>query len=106
MARSVFDIGLADAAGVLTFARDPCVAEDVGARFFLHVFPRDRDDLPPSRRRAGFDNLDFRFDHRGAMLDGGCVAAVPLPDYDVARVYTGQWTADGPLWQVEFALGG
>lgn len=103
MARSVFDIGLADAAGVLTFARDPCAAEDVGARFFLHVFPRDRDALPPSRRRAGFDNLDFRFDNRGAMLDGGCVAAVPLPDYDVERVYTGQWTADGPLWHVEFA---
>lgn len=104
VARSVFDIGWASEANTLTFVRSPCAAEDIAARFLLHVFPVRRNDLPVGRRDAGFDNLDFRFDERGAVLDGACVAAVPLPKYDLARVSAGQWTADGALWQVEFAL--
>ena len=102
MAHSVFNIGWASEAHTLTFVRNPCVAEDIEARFILHVFPADRDDLPAGRRDAGFDNLDFDFDERGTMLDSACVAAVPLPDYEPARVRAGQWKADGPLWQVEF----
>lgn len=104
VARSVFDIGWASEANTLTFVRSPCAAEDIAARFLLHVFPVRRNDLPDGRRDAGFDNLDFRFGERGAVLDGACVAAVPLPKYDLARVSAGQWTADGALWQVEFAL--
>lgn len=101
LAKATFDVRLT-AAGMLVFVRNPCVAEDVRARFFLHVFPADADDLPWARRSAGFDNFDFQFDERGAVLDGGCVAAVPLPEYPALRVYTGQWTADGPLWQADF----
>ena len=106
MASSVFDVGWAREAGTLTFVRSPCAAEDMEAAFFLHVFPVRRADLPVGRRDAGFDSLDFRFDERGALLDGDCVAAVPLPEYEVARVRAGQWRGDAPLWQVEFALDG
>ena len=101
VARAAFDMRLTEA-GVLVFARAPCVAEDFRPRFFLHVYPSNADDLPRARRGAGFDNLDFQFDERGAVLDGGCVAAVPLPEYPIGRVSTGQWMADGPLWQADF----
>ena len=106
VARSVFDVGWASEARTLTFVRSPCTPEDVEARFLLHVFPARRKDLPANRRAAGFENLDFRFDERGAMLDGACVAAVPLPEYELTRARSGQWSADGPLWEVEFPLAG
>ena len=106
MAHSVFNIGWTSEARTLTFVRNPCAAEDIEARFILHVFPANRADLPARRRDAGFDNLDFDFNERGAMVDGACVAAVPLPDYELANARAGQWAADGPLWQVEFEFAG
>lgn len=102
MAHSVFNIGWASEARTLTFVRNPCAPEDVEARFILHLFPANRADLPAGRRDAGFDNFDFHFDERGAMLDGACVAAVPLPEYELANARAGQWAAGGQLWQVKF----
>ena len=61
-------------------------------KFFLHVRPVDTNDLPAYRRRHGFDNRDFRlfqFWRRG----GKCYAVRSLPDYGVATIRTGQFTA-------------
>ena len=43
---------------------------------------------------------------RGARLDGNCVAVVPLPDYPIATVRTGQYDGTGALWTAEFAPDG
>ena len=102
-ARSNFDLYLAE--GALTYFRQPCTAEEVDARFFLHVVPTDLADLPPALRRLQwrFENLDFRFSERGNLLDGTCVAVVPLPDYQIARIRTGQYIPEqGHLWDVTF----
>ncbi len=87
----------------LTYIREPCARDQAEASFFLHVTPLNRRDLPRTRRRAGFDNLDFRWADAGAWLDGRCVARARLPDYDIADVRTGQYdeTASA-LWMVEF----
>ena len=87
--RSDFDVYLLD--DTLVYAKELCVPEDVDATFFLHVDPIDPDDLPGPRRRYGFDNLDFRFDDRGSLNGGVCVAEVPLPEYGVAAIRTGQY---------------
>ena len=60
-------------------------------RFFLHVRPETRNDLPADRRRHGFENRDFDDLHfwRG---DGKCYAVRPLPDYGIAGIRTGQFT--------------
>ena len=94
--------------GVLLYVREPCAREDVRRRFFLHVVPVAAAALPEARRRSGFANLDFDFGERGALLDGACVATVELPDYDIARVRTGQFDADAHAvaWQVELAPNG
>ena len=92
--RSTFDIHLEGA--TLTYLKEPCVAEDVAAEFFLHVVPRNEADLSAVSRRlqSSFDNLDFTFSRKGAIWDGKCLGVVTLPDYEIARIRTGQFIRD------------
>lgn len=90
VARSTFDVYL-DGTTLAWFKR-PCTAEDVRAKFLLHLVPSDPADLPPYIRRLKFENRDFDFPDKGVFLDGGCVAVVTLPDYAIARIRTGQFT--------------
>ncbi len=101
VARSEFDLYLDG--GKLYYVKEPCGEEDTAARFFLHVAPEDENDLPDARREHGFDNLDFGFDVRGVLFDGKCTAAVPLPQYGIARIVTGQFDGAGRVWEIEFA---
>lgn len=87
----------------LIYIREPCAAEQMKAKFFLHVTPADARDLPEKRRQAGFDNLDFRFDDVGGLIDAKCVAEVRMPDYDIALLRTGQYDGAGRRWSVEIA---
>ena len=104
-ARGDFNLYLDDRDGkTLTYIREPCAATEADAPFFLHVTPVRVRDLPVPRRRAGFDNLDFHLEDRGASFDGKCVARVRLPDYHIAAVRTGQLQhGAAALWSVEFA---
>ena len=105
-ARSDFDIYLRE--NTLTYLKSPCGAADVTAQFFLHVFPKDAEDLPADRRQHGFENRDFNYGWEDAALTPGgrCVAKRPLPDYPIVRIRTGQFTTDdGPIWQAEFPVG-
>lgn len=85
----------------LVFFKESCTADDLSARFFLHVTPADPSELSARRRRHGFDNLDFVFGERGTIVEGDCVALARLPDYDVERVRVGQFTSAGELWRAE-----
>ena len=103
VAYGAFDIYLSD--GALVYAKEPCEPGDADARFFLHVVPERAEDLPDERRRYGFDNLDFAFFPNGALFEGSCAARIPLPDYPVAGVRTGQRDGEGGvLWSVEFPI--
>ena len=90
----------------LRYGREDCAAADVEARFFLHLTPRDLADLPPHRRRHGFENLDFSFAKAGGKLwQGQCRAQIRLPYYPIAHLRTGQYAADsGELWAGEYAF--
>ena len=90
--RAHFDIYLND--NSLHYVRDTCRPNDIQARFFLHIRPHDTNDLPLHRQQYGFDNLDFAFHKHVVRFDGKCLASVPLPDYSIARINTGQWTPD------------
>ena len=85
-ANGPFDLYLAD--GRLVYAKEPCAPEDVAERFFLQVFPA----------AAGGGGLDFWFVEHGQRWQGACLAAVTLPDYEAARIRTGQLND----WSVEF----
>ena len=89
---------------MLAYVREPCAEEDIQARFFLHLNPVDRNDLPEERREFGFDNLNFHFARWGLRQGERCVALRPLPDYPIASVATGQFTERGEVWIAEFPL--
>ena len=104
MRRSFFDIYLDGSA--LTYFRSPCLAGDVAAMFFLHLFPANLTTLPKQRQRFRFDNLDFNFQDQGQVLNGACLAIVPLPDYEITSIRTGQYTEAGQTWGVEIPIHG
>ena len=101
--RSTFDIRLDGA--TLTYLKEPCVAEDVAAKFFLHLVPLNEIDLSAASRHheSNFNNLDFTFPQHGAIWDGKCLGVVTLPDYEIARIRTGQYiSGEGKLWRADF----
>ena len=101
-ARAIFDLYLQD--NHLHYVRESCAPPDTAARFFLHIIPSDPADLPPERQQYGIANRDFAFPLRGARFDGKCMATVPLPDYPIAAIRTGQFIpGQEPAWTVEFS---
>ena len=106
--QSEFDVHLND--DTLIYAKNACGMNDTSAPFFLALYPVDENDLPANRKQHGFDNLDFGFYENGFWQIGErCVAIVRVPDYDIARIYTGQYIqhADGStehLWESEARL--
>ena len=102
--RSVFDIYIDE--DILVYFKSDCSFDDVDARFFVHVYPVDTQELQLDRTRSGFANLDFDFGEQGLMFDGKCVAGVYLPDYDIARIRTGQWDSEHQrdIWEAEFSV--
>ena len=102
---AAFDLYLDPAGAALTYHKEPCAAEDVRERFFLHLFPADAAELAADGGQYGFANRDFDFADHGALLDGACVALAPLPAYErgIARLRTGQFRRGrGQFWNVEF----
>lgn len=98
--RTDFEVYVQDDAVV--YIRESCAIDDTAAPFFLHLIPVDSDDLPAGRRELGFQNRDFVFSQAGGRFDGKCLASVPLPDYAVGVIRTGQYiTGDDRLWEGE-----
>ena len=104
--RADFDVYLHE--NTLTYVKEPCSSADTEAMFFLHLYPADANDLPDRRRQYGFDNLDFHFSTRGVIFDGRCMTRIPLPEYAIARIGTGQYVPAGGgfnrLWEGEIRL--
>lgn len=98
-----FDIYYSD--NTLLYAKSPCKPADVEARFFLHIFPADVNDLPRHRRIYGYENLNFSLLDAGESWTWMCVTARELPEYEIDRILTGQFvTGQGRVWEAEFAL--
>ena len=100
VARDYFDLYVQDYR--LLYLRESCAAADTAAAFFLHIVPQDVTDLPEDSRAAGFAHAGFDFARQGGRFDGKCLAAVPLPDYPIKEIRTGQHIpGQSPLWSVQ-----
>ena len=96
--RAAFDVYWRE--GQLTYIRESCAAADTADPFFLHILPAAAD--LPAGSAAGRDNRDFDFGRWGGSFDGKCLAAVPLPDYPIKEIRTGQYApGQGGRWSVE-----
>ena len=92
----------------LTYIKDSCGIHDIEPRFFLHVLPAFAGDLPGERRQHGFENRDFDFkEFGGLMFQGKCLVAIPVPQYDIAQISTGQTSSyEGIIWSGQARIGG
>lgn len=102
--RSTFDVHQVRLhQNALIYTKSHCTSQDSQTPFFLHVVPSDAKDLPAHRQESGFDNYDFVFSQKGTRFDDKCLAVIPIPDYDIATITTGQFNpTDGRrLWQEE-----
>ena len=93
----------------LMYVKDACRQDDTSAPFFLALYPVNQNALPDGRARQGFENLDFNFADQSVHIGERCIAIAPLPDYDIARIQTGQYIqrADGSfehLWEDDIHL--
>ena len=91
----------------LIYVKEECRPDDTRARFFLHIIPIDKSDLPEHSRQDGFENRDFT--QTGLQIGGGrCVVQAKLPAYPVRQIRTGQFVRDqgkfSNLWEGEFSM--
>ena len=87
----------------LLYARETCDWADVKTRFFLHLVPVG-DDWDAGREPYGFNNADFMLEEHGSWsgeVGSPCLAEVPLPEYPIATITTGQFTSAGRVWDGE-----
>ena len=89
----------------LLYAKPDCAPTDYATPLFLHIAPVNLADLPAHRQASGFANHDFPIDHYGGRPGGDCIAIVPLPEYPIAAIRTGQFVAgQGEVWAAELTL--
>ena len=102
-----FDLYLDADGGAISYLKQPCSEEDARGRFFLSVHPARAADLPAERRDIGHESLNFDFvPPHGAVFNGKCMATRQLPDYEIAKIETGQDApGGGRLWDAEIAVG-
>ena len=105
-ARAGFDLYLDVDRDTLSYLKEPCGENDTRGRFFLSVHPVNVEDLPADRRDIGHESLNFTFaPPAGAVFNGKCMATRELPDYDIAKIETGQWVPGGErLWAAEIVV--
>ena len=105
---STYNLYLQD--NTLYYAKRPCAPSDTELRFFLHIYPEDVNDLRDSRRRHGFDNLDFDFRDHGLAMGDRCIIRRALPGYPIGWIHAGQFIWDAAtskswdIWEVELAV--
>ena len=101
-------------AGALHYVRADCRAADTAAPFFVRITPvnaADRRPAPDAAESADADGSnrdDFGFREQGGVIDaaGQCVVEYRLPDYAIASVLTGQFSAatGQTLWSARITL--
>ena len=74
----------------LLYAKANCAPSEYETAITLHLYPENLADLPFYLWPGGLDNRDFSLVDYGGRPGGDCVAIVPLPDYPIAAIRTGQ----------------
>ena len=74
----------------LFYAKAECSPADYETPVFLQLYPENLTDLPFYLWAGGQENREFPLLRYGFRPGGSCIAVVPLPDYPIAALRTGQ----------------
>ena len=99
-----YDVYLTDENRLVYVNHDCQPSNEKDTTFLLHIYPTDPNNLPTSRREAGYETLNFIWRDIYHRSSTDCVAGSPkLPAYDIARIVTGQYRpAENMIWLVEY----
>lgn len=61
--------------------------------FFVHITPKNNNDLPEERQQYGFDNLDFSWGESKKFK------VIQLPKYEYNTINMGQYNQKGRTWE-------
>ena len=104
---SNFDIYFDENNRTLTYIKESCRGDDIVPAILLRVFPADPNDLPDEFKQDGYGSFDFLFyESGGVVFDGKCVVSINLPEYEISRIRTSQYTPliRSLLWYGDFSL--
>ncbi|MCS7020003.1 MAG: OstA-like protein [Cytophagales bacterium] len=88
----------------LIFYRSNAKETDLTAEVLVHVYPKNKNDLPIEKRKAGYEDMSFRFP-REQLQNGIAKYDLTLPAFNTARVVVGQYDAKRkPLWQKTYVF--
>jgi lipopolysaccharide export system protein LptA len=83
----------------LLFYKAEVKDEDLKPEFVVQVYPKDKNDIPIERRKAGYTDLGFQWPAE-ARRGGVALHSLPLPPHKLLKVVVGQKDAKGKmLWQ-------
>lgn len=82
-----------------------CDTVQLDINFYLHTFAKDKTKLPKKRQKSGFESKALAFKKTGKQYQNYCYAEYPLPQYEITRYRTGQWSRDTKtLWSIDLRL--
>ena len=99
-----YDVYLTDENRLVYVNRDCQPSNEEDTTFLLHIYPTDPNNLPTSRREAGYETSNFIWRNIYYRGNTDCLTGSPkLPAYDIARIVTGQYRpAQNMIWLVEY----
>ena len=99
-----YDVYLTEENRLVYVNRDCQPSNEKNTTFLLHIYPTDPNNLPTSRREAGYETSNFIWRDRYYKGSTDCVTGSPkLPAYDIDRIITGQYLpAEKMIWLLEY----
>ncbi len=86
-------------ANTLIFYKQKATNKDVLGRFFIQLYPKDKNAINIEFRKKGYEAIDFKFPAEG-LLNDVAKHSVLLPDYKLSKIIIGQLNEKNKvIWQ-------
>ncbi len=86
-------------ANTLIFYKQNAESKDIEGKFFVQLYPKDKNDINIELRKKGYESIEFKFPSEG-LLNGTAKHSISLPDYKVLRMAIGQMgDKNKVIWQ-------
>ena len=91
---------------ILYFYKKNCTKKDISMKFLFRIYPKDPLHTYVGDRLINpFQTWDFPFYLHGEKKDDVCTIAVRLPNYEIAKIETGQFNRNGTLaWSADIPV--
>ncbi|GAB4472142.1 MAG: OstA-like protein [Thermoflexibacter sp.] len=83
----------------LIFYKQNAEKKDIEGKFFVQLYPKDKNDINIELRKKGYESIEFKFPPE-SLLNGTAKHSISLPDYKVLRMAIGQMADKNKvIWQ-------